>query len=375
MLNLPVGGVASQILELLPAYEKIQNLKILLITKYSEYLPTTNNIKIIRIHRFRNRKIDEIYFFFQSFVKILQIHQKEQIHAINIHTYYYNLINPFILRIFYKIPLLITTPSDFTTHQREQFMLKPHSLSVKMFYYGWIKFFKKILIKRKRVFIQAINEKIYKSFINLGFLKKNIRKIPNGISCKNYNDINEPRGKDIHFGYVGRLIKSKNIRFLLKSFKHYLSDHPNDKLFLFGKGPEENIILSFIKKNNLGKSIIFCGFEKNKKKIYSKINVLIHPTFGEGVPMTILEAILTNTFIIASNVSGINDIIEHKKSGLLFNPFNTDDLIKQLIFFKENKDLVESMKYEARRKILQYYDIDVISKQIYEFLNSRLIFK
>ncbi|MFX1502246.1 MAG: glycosyltransferase family 4 protein [Promethearchaeota archaeon] len=375
MLNLPVGGVASQILELLPAYEKIKNLNVYLITKYSEYIPTSKNIKIIRIHKFRNRKIDEIYFFFRSYIKILKIHQKEHIHAINIHTYYYNLINPFTLRILYKIPLLITTPGDFSSHQREQFMLKPNSLLVKMFYYGWINFFKKFLIKYKNVFIQAINEKIFQNFINLGIYNKNIIKIPNGISCKNYNEIKKPQGKESYFGYVGRLIKSKNIRFLLRSFKLYLSDFPNDKLLIFGKGPEEKFILKFIKENNLGNNIIFRDFERNKKKIYSEINVLINPSFGEGVPMTILEAILTNTFIIASNVSGINDIIENKVSGLLFNPFIREDLIKQLKYYKVSSDLVKNMKVNARNKILNYYDINVISKQIYEFLKSRIDFK
>ncbi|MFX1385396.1 MAG: glycosyltransferase, partial [Promethearchaeota archaeon] len=260
-------------------------------------------------------------------------------------------------------------------HQREQFLLKPHSLFIKMFYYGWIKFFKKFLIKRKNVFIQAINEKIFKNFIDLGINNKNIIKIPNGISCKNYNDVNKSQRKEIYFGYVGRLIKSKNIRFLLRSFRQYLSDYPNDKLLIFGKGPEELFILKFIKENNLGKNVIFRGFERNKKKIYSEINVLIHPSFGEGVPMTILEAILANTFVIASNVSGINDIIEHKVTGLLFNPFIREDLIKQIKYFKESSDLVKNMKINARNKIFQYYDIDIVSNQIYEFLKLRLDFK
>ncbi len=347
-------------------------MKLFLITKYSEYVSNSNKIKIIKIHKFKNRKVDEIYFFFKSFRKILQIHKKENIDLINIHTYYFNVINPFLLSIFFKIPLLITTPGDFTTHQREEFMANPHSLPVKIFYYGWMKFFKKILLNRKRIYIQAINDKIYNDFIELGFPKKNIKKIPNGISSKSYIEIKKSLRKETHFGYVGRLLKSKNIIFLLNSFLKYSSYYPNDKLYLFGEGSEKKNILNFIKKYKLEKTIIFRGFEKNKKEIFSNIDSLIHPTLGEGVPMTILEAILTNTFIIASNVSGIKDIIENRKSGLLFNPFNENQLINQLKFFKENENLIKKMKEKARENVLLNYDIDIISNQIYKFLKSRL---
>ena len=308
----------------------------------------------------------------KSFIKIFQINKLERINAINIHSYYYNLINPFLLRIFYKIPLLITAPGDFSTHQREEFMSNPHSILIRMFYYGWMNFFKKILIKMKKVYIQAINDKIYNDFINSGVHKENIIKIPNGISSQTYLEIKKIYTKETNFGFVGRLIKSKNIRFLLKSFKKYLSIFPNDKLYIFGKGPEDKYILQFIKSNNLTKNIFLLGFEKNKKNIYSKINVLILPTFGEGVPNTILEAILTNTFIIASKVSGIKDILDHKKSGLLFNPFNENDLIEQLKFFKNNNVLVKNMIENAKKKVLKEYDIDVVTKQIYRFLKSNL---
>ncbi len=369
---MPVGGVASQILELLPAYEKISNLKIFLITKYSEYTPSTNKIKIIKINKFKNRKIDEIYFFFKSFKVIVQLHKKEKIDAINIHTYYYNVINPFLLRILYKIPLLITTPGDFRTHQREEFMSNPHSLLIKMFYYSWMKFFIKILLKQKRIYLQAINKKIYNDLLKSGFPERNICKIPNGISSKYYINIKKTLRKEIHFGYVGRLIKSKNIRFLLRSFLKHLSNYPDDKLVMFGDGPEKKYILNFISRFNLEKNVIFWGFEKDKKVIFAEIDVLIHPTFGEGVPMTILEAILTNTSIIASNVSGIKDIIEHEISGLLFNPFREEDLVDKLKFYRENQHQIEDMKVIAKEKVLLNYDIKIVSNQVFQFLKSRL---
>ena len=371
-LNLPVGGVANQILQLLPSYEKIDNLNILLITKYSEYIPLTDKVKIITIQKFKNRKIDEIYFFLKSIFKIAHLHKRKHIHVINIHSYYYNMINPFILRLIFSIPLFIKAPSDFTTHQREEFVFSSQSIFVRVFYYSWMKFFKKIIIRMKKIYIQAINNQIFNDFIKLGISKDNLIRLPNGIESKRFLKIDKKLEKHTNYSYVGRLLETKNIRFLLKSFNNYLKYYPNDKLYLFGEGPEKQYILNYIKNNKLASNIILFGFEKDKSKIYSKINVLLHPTFGEGVPNTILESILTNTFVIASNVSGIRDIIDHKTTGLLFNPFNEDDLLKQLLFFKNHSELIEKMKNTAKERILENYDIDIVTKAIYKFLIMKL---
>ncbi|MHA1492303.1 MAG: glycosyltransferase family 4 protein, partial [Promethearchaeota archaeon] len=176
-------------------------------------------------------------------------------------------------------------------------------------------------------------------------------------------------------GYVGRLIKSKNIRFLLNVFLKYLSIYPKDKLFIFGFGPEEKFISKFIKKYDLSKNIILWGFEKEKSKIYGKINALIHPSLGEGCPNTILESALTETFVIASNVSGIKDIIEHKISGLLFNPFKEENLLKQLLFYKEHQELVHNIIETAKNKVISEYNINVVANQIYNFIKSKWVKK
>ncbi|MFX0139710.1 MAG: glycosyltransferase, partial [Candidatus Hodarchaeota archaeon] len=109
---------------------------------------------------------------------------------------------------------------------------------------------------------------------------------------------------------------------------------PHDKLFLYGEAPYEKFILRFIRKNNLTNKIILCGYEKDKRKIYSNIDVLIDPAFAQGISNSNLEAMCTNTLVIASNVYGNRDLIKHKISGLLFNPYIHKSLLKQLYFLQ-----------------------------------------
>ncbi len=362
-------------MELLPNYERNQNLKISLFSKYSEYKPISNRLRVYNISRFVKSYFNTIYFFVKSFFKIAKINRKERISAIKIHSFYHDLITPLMLHLIFKIPILIKPPSDFVTQQRELFISKPSSLISRMGYYGWMKFFRSFIIKRRKIYYQAIKDEIYTDLIKLKVRKRNILKMPNGISIDTYLKIKKYHKKETHFGYVGRLIKSKNLNFLLNSFRKYLFSYKEDKLLIFGKGPEEKFISKFIIENDLSKNILLMGFEQKKERIYNRIDVLIHPTFGEGCPNTILESSLTHTFIIASNVSGIKDIVDHKNSGLLFNPFKEEDLVQQLLYYKEQQELVTSFLKSARDKVIKNYDVNIIATKLYEFLKSKLIYK
>jgi glycosyltransferase involved in cell wall biosynthesis len=325
-------------------------------------------MKVYSIHKFKNSKLNTIYFFIKSFFKIAHIHKKKPIDVINIHSFHYNLIPPLFIQILFKIPILIKMPMDFITAYREE-----SRFISKLFFYSWMKFFTKFIIYRKKIFIQAVNEKIYDDLHALSFPKEDILKLPNGISSKNYLEIKKLGSKETHFGYVGRLIKSKNLRFLLKTYSKYKLKYPKDKLFIYGKGPEEEFITKFITDNNLEKHIVFSGFEKDKAIIYANIDVFIHPSLGEGSPNTILEAMCTNTFVIASDVSGNQDIINHKIDGLLFNPYKERDLLGQLQFFKEHQELIPQMLENARNKVITNYDINIVANKIFNFLSFKFL--
>lgn len=68
--------------------------------------------------------------------------------------------------------------------------------------------------------------------------------------------------------------------------------------------------------------------------IYSNIDVLVDPAFAQGISNANLEAMCTETFIIASKTPGNEDLITHKKTGLLFDPKDKNDLLDKLLYYK-----------------------------------------
>ena len=261
-------------------------------------------------------------------------------------------------------------PLDFSSYLLHIHLMEKNNLIAKLINYSWFKFFTKVVIKKIN-YIRTLNEKMYVDLIKLHFPGDRILKIPNGINSRGYFKIKKKEHPNIHYGFVGRLTEFKNLKFLLDVFKLYLESYPEDKLFIYGKGSEEKYISDFIQNNNLKENIILHGFEKDKAVIYSNIDVVIDPAFGQGISNANLEAMCTNTFVIASNVFGNIDIIKNNITGLLFNPFDKNSLLKKLKFYKENSKLSSEILLNARNEVLKNYDIDIITSKIYNFLKTR----
>lgn len=369
-LYLRVGGVANQLLQLLPSYEKIDDLNISIVTKYTEYKPISKRVKIHEIQKFNVSAIDTIYFMVKSFFRLIKIHKKETINIIDVNGYSIIILSPLLIRLLFKIPILMKLPIDFRSFIKQYYMIEKQKIRVKMISYSWVKFFKKFLLKKIN-FIRSLNEIMYNDLINLKFPKERILKIPNGIDCKTFINVQKIKHEETIFGYVGRLTEFKNLRFLLKVFKTHLILYPKDELFIYGLGSEVRYIEDFIKENKLNNNIIYHGFEKNKLKIYPNIDVLVDPALGQGISNTNLEAMITKTFLIASNVHGNRDLVKHQLTGLLFNPYKEDDLLSQLKFYKEKQeDVINNILNNAKNEIMQKYDIDTITNNVIKFIKA-----
>ncbi len=367
-LSLNVGGVENQILQLLPSYEKIKDLHISIITQYSEYEPISNKVKIYQVHKFERYILDTIYFIIKSFFQILKIHKKKPINVLNTHQLSIVLISPILVRMLFKIPILMKLPLDFKSIIRDS---SYGTVKLKLYRYSWFKFLRRFVLKRID-FIRSINELMVKQLRERSYQIERILRIPNGINSKDFIGIEKDKREEVHFGYVGRLMKFKNLRFLIKVFQEYLAKYPNDKLYIYGRGSEISFIQDFISRNNLEKNIILCGYKKEKEKIYKNIDVLIDPALAQGISNANLEAMSTGTFLIASNVQGNIDLVKHRITGLLFNAYNEEDLLKQLYTFKNDKKLVQEVIINAKKEVITNYDIDVVTNKIYKFLKSRL---
>lgn len=99
------------------------------------------------------------------------------------------------------------------------------------------------------------------------------------------------------WGHVGRFVQAKNHRFLIACFEAYNKIYPNAKLVLLGDGPLFDEVKSSTKNGN----IVFLGSLQDTSKYYSMFDVMVFPSFFEGLPFVLVEAQAAGLQILASD--------------------------------------------------------------------------
>jgi glycosyltransferase involved in cell wall biosynthesis len=137
--------------------------------------------------------------------------------------------------------------------------------------------------------------------------------IPNGVPFSKFQYSNKTdlylrslhkiTGK-IVIGNVGRLTKQKNQLFLLKIFSIINSINQNYHLFIIGEGELRNELENFIIKNNLKKHVTILSNLSNISEYYSLFDLFLLPSLFEGLPLTLIEAQVSNLMcFISDNIS------------------------------------------------------------------------
>jgi glycosyltransferase involved in cell wall biosynthesis len=179
---------------------------------------------------------------------------------------------------------------------------------------------------------------------------KNITYIPNSIDLKSFGKpVEFPRAKKIIF--VGRLIERKGVQDLITAFLKI--NFKDWKLIIVGRGPYKKALKNLAQDN---KKIIFTG-QLEQKEIIAALRtatIFVNPSYLEGLPTSILEAMACGVPVIATNVGGTPDIIENRENGLLFRPKDIDTLAKKIKLLAKNSRLAKKLVQNTREIIPQF---------------------
>ena len=127
---------------------------------------------------------------------------------------------------------------------------------------------------------------------------------------------------------ISRHVEQKNLDFLIKSFsifnKNYL---PNSKLLMIGEGPKTDNLKKLSEELKINKKIIWVKYTENIAEFIKSSHIFCLPSFYEGFGLVLLEAMILNKPIVASNASTIPEIIKNNYNGLLIDPNNICSLV------------------------------------------------
>jgi glycosyltransferase involved in cell wall biosynthesis len=155
---------------------------------------------------------------------------------------------------------------------------------------------------------------------------------------------------------IGRMTKQKNFFLLIRAFKKILHKYPNYYLILLGEGEQKKLLVKETEKLKIQDKVLFLGYRKNVYKYLLNSDCFILSSLWEDPGFVILEAALSNTFIISSNCpNGPDEILSHGQNGFLFQNNSLSDLLNK---FDEFKNLTENelnkKKLFAKKQIKKF---------------------
>ena len=153
---------------------------------------------------------------------------------------------------------------------------------------------------------------------------------------------------------AGRLTKQKNFSYLIDEFSTFLKNNRDFILLILGDGEERNKLEKQIIKKKLQTNVYLIGHVNNVFKYFKKGEVFVLSSLWEEVGFVMVEAALTNLFVISSNCpNGPKEFLSDGRYGILFESDKKGELSNSLIKYTNLKDL-KKHKFEIKKNAKQY---------------------
>jgi glycosyltransferase involved in cell wall biosynthesis len=157
---------------------------------------------------------------------------------------------------------------------------------------------------------------------------------------------------------VARFHSGKGHRVLFDAMRQLLPIHPELKLVCLGEGELGPELRSLCEKFGFADCVRFAGYQQNVPEWLAAADINVLPTFYEGFPLTVIEAMASGLATVASNVGGVPEAIEQGVSGLLVQPGDSRSLADALALLLRDPLLRAGMGQAARKRIEQNFVIE-----------------
>lgn len=266
--------------------------------------------------------------------------------------------------------------SRFLKKNDRRYVITPHgayneiamkkSRFIKKLYFRW--FEKKLIVDAEKIHCIGQSEieglqTLYRTdktvLINYGFEK--IQSDLKTISSK----------KDIIFGFVGRLdIYTKGLDLLMESFAAFSRQYPDSKLWIIGDGSEKEKLHQMIIQYSLQQKVQLLGskFGEEKNDLIRKMDVFLHPSRNEGLPVSVIEAAAFGKPCIVTRNTNVGHLIEKYNAGICI-PYPdakllTDALIDIRNISKKNNSKYQLMSNNALKMVEEAFDWDFVLNEM-----------
>lgn len=159
---------------------------------------------------------------------------------------------------------------------------------------------------------------------------------------------------------VGRLTPAKGQHLLLESIARLRDRNIHVELTLVGDGPDRDSLEQHCQQLCLQTQVRFTGplNQDQVRPLYLTHDVFVLPSFAEGIPVVLMEAMASGLPCITSRITGIPELIEHEHSGLLTAASDIDELSNSIERLAKDENLRTRLAHNGRQKICTEFNLN-----------------
>lgn len=204
------------------------------------------------------------------------------------------------------------------------------------------------------------------TFAGWGVPEERLRVIHNWIDASQFAAIPPPapgRDGELRALFLGHVERAKGVFDLIDAVAE-LSGRVRVRLTIAGSGGALDAARQRAFEQGVGDRVRFAGWIDETARLaeLEAADVLVLPSYREGMPNVVLEAMAAARPAIATRVGGIPELVEHGSSGLLFEPGNVNELVACLEELGAHPARVTAMGIEARRRVLSRHSVEAGSR-------------
>ena len=178
--------------------------------------------------------------------------------------------------------------------------------------------------------------------------------------------LNKTTHDTCNFTFMGELSERKGIKDLIHAFAK--SENDNARLLVAGNGDVDSLV-TLCSEIGISEKVEFLGWINKEQKLdlLARTDVVVLPSYAEGLPMSILEAMSVGLPVITTPVGAVEDAITHNEHGLLVNPGNVAQISSALSELAQSLDKRTQLGEAAKVKFLKCFKDDVVAKTLSDY--------
>jgi glycosyltransferase involved in cell wall biosynthesis len=171
---------------------------------------------------------------------------------------------------------------------------------------------------------------------------------------------------DLVLGAVGRLEEQKGHGHLLAALPELQGRIPGLVVLIVGEGREEENLKRQVRELKLPGTVRFLGTRRDLPEIFRALDIFVHPSLWEGLPLALLKAMGAGLPVVATRVSGSREAVENGVNGCLVDPGDHEALARAILELHRHPEARQRLGEAALRTVIERYSLEAMLQKLEE---------